>query len=260
MSETTVNFQPGAFSGSSSQPITTAAAESGPNPIELVDIFKIYKMGDQEVRALDGVTFTVKSGEMTAIMGSSGSGKSTLLNIIGCLDRPTSGIYRLDGEDVVKLHDDRLASIRNRRIGFVFQNFNLLARMSALENVEVPLLYANGKDVRKRSLAALERVGLASRSDHEPNKLSGGQRQRVAIARALVNNPSLILADEPTGNLDSKTSEEIMTLFRELNESGVTLVIVTHEPEIAAQCKRCLHFKDGKIIYDGVPKAFGHDD
>jgi putative ABC transport system ATP-binding protein len=197
---------------------------------------------------------------MTAIMGSSGSGKSTLLNILGCLDRPTSGVYKLDGEDVVKLHDDRLAAIRNQRIGFVFQNFNLLPRMSALENVEVPLLYANGKDVRRRSLMALERVGLASRSDHEPNKLSGGQRQRVAIARALVNNPTLILADEPTGNLDSKTSEEIMTLFRELNDAGVTLVIVTHEPEIAAQCKRCLHFKDGRIIYDGVPKAFGQDD
>jgi putative ABC transport system ATP-binding protein len=232
----------------------------GPNPIEVVDITKVYNMGDQEVRALDGVTFTVKSGEMTAIMGSSGSGKSTLLNILGCLDRPTSGIYRLDGEDVVRLPDDRLAGIRNRRIGFVFQNFNLLPRMSALENVEVPLLYANGTDVRRRSLKALERVGLASRSEHEPNRLSGGQRQRVAIARALVNNPSLILADEPTGNLDSKTSEEIMGLFRELNESGVTLVIVTHEPEIASQCRRCLHFRDGKIIYDGSPKALGQDE
>lgn len=248
MTETTVNFQPGAFG----KPVI--------DPIELVDILKIYRMGDQEVRALDGVSFKVRAGEMTAIMGSSGSGKSTLLNILGCLDRPTSGIYRLDGEDVVKLHDDRLAQIRNRRIGFVFQNFNLLPRMSALENVGVPLLYANGRDVNKRSLQALERVGLAGRADHEPNRLSGGQRQRVAIARALVNNPSLILADEPTGNLDSKTSEEIMALFRELNDTGVTLVIVTHEPDIAAQCKRCLHFKDGKIIYDGAPKDIGHED
>jgi putative ABC transport system ATP-binding protein len=214
-------------------------------------------MGDQEVRALDGVSFDITAGEMTAIMGSSGSGKSTLLNILGCLDRPTSGVYKLDDLDVVQLPDDKLAKIRSQRIGFVFQSFNLLPRMSALENVEVPLIYSRvpSKEARQRSLKALERVGLATRSDHEPNKLSGGQRQRVAIARALVNNPSLILADEPTGNLDSKTSEEIMALFQELNQSGVTLVIVTHEPDIAAQCRRCLHFRDGRIIYDGMPKA-----
>jgi putative ABC transport system ATP-binding protein len=226
-------------------------------PIAVRDLYKVYKMGDQEVRALDGVSFDITAGEMTAIMGSSGSGKSTLLNILGCLDRPTSGVYKLDNLDVVQLPDDKLAKIRSQRIGFVFQSFNLLPRMSALENVEVPLIYSRvpSKEARQRSLKALERVGLATRSDHEPNKLSGGQRQRVAIARALVNNPSLILADEPTGNLDSKTSEEIMALFQELNQSGVTLVIVTHEPDIAAQCRRCLHFRDGRIIYDGMPKA-----
>lgn len=218
--------------------------------IEVKDLRKIYKMGDQEVHALDGVSFTIEAGEMVAIIGSSGSGKSTLMNILGCLDRPTTGHYYLDGEDVSKLGPNRLAKIRNQKIGFVFQSFNLLSRMSALENVEVPLLYSGVHSAQDRAQAALDRVGLGSRSDHEPNQLSGGQRQRVAIARALVTNPTIILADEPTGNLDSKTSVEIMGLFRELNEQGVTLIIVTHEPEIAGYCKRSIQVRDGRIVED----------
>lgn len=218
--------------------------------VEAVNLRKIYTMGDQEVRALDGISFRVEPGEMTAILGASGSGKSTLMNIIGCLDRPTSGEYRLDGEDVSRLSDSALARIRNRKIGFVFQNFNLLPRMTALENVEVPLLYSGMSHAKDRAMAALERVGLASRARHEPNQLSGGQRQRVAIARALVTNPSMVLADEPTGNLDTKTGDEIMNLFRELNEQGVTLLIVTHEPEIAARCRRAIVMRDGHIIED----------
>ncbi len=218
--------------------------------IELRDIVKIYRMGDQDVRAVDGVSFTIDRGEMVAIVGASGSGKTTLMNIIGCLDRPTSGQYFLDGEDVSKLSENALARIRNRKIGFVFQNFNLLPRMSALENVEVPLLYAGYRHAKAEALAALERVGLGSRAHHEPNQLSGGQRQRVAIARALVTRPTIVLADEPTGNLDSKTSVEIMELFRQLNAEGVTLVIVTHEHDIAAYCRRIIHMRDGKVISD----------
>lgn len=218
--------------------------------IEVHDLVKTYFMGDQEVRALDGVSFNIMPGEMTAIIGSSGSGKTTLMNIIGCLDRPTSGRYVLDGEEVSKLSSTQLARIRNRKIGFVFQSFNLLSRMSALENVEVPLLYSGVHNAKDRAMAALTRVGLGDRSHHEPNQLSGGQRQRVAIARALVTNPTIILADEPTGNLDSKTSEEIMALFKELNQQGVTLIIVTHEHDIAAHCNRSIQVRDGKIVED----------
>ena len=233
-----------------------AAADAGAESrnmsiaIQATDVVKIYRMGDQELRALDDVSFDIEAGEMTAIIGASGSGKSTLMNIIGCLDRPTSGRYVLDGEDVSVLTHNKLARIRNRKIGFVFQNFNLLPRMSALENVEVPLLYSGMKHAKDHAMAALERVGLADRSHHEPNQLSGGQRQRVAIARALVTNPSIVLADEPTGNLDSKTGVEIMQLFHELNDQGVTLIIVTHEADIAAHCRRTIHLRDGKIIED----------
>jgi putative ABC transport system ATP-binding protein len=218
--------------------------------IEVRDLTKTYRMGDQEVHALAGVSFDIQAGEMVSIIGSSGSGKSTLMNILGCLDRPSTGQYFLDGEDVSKLGSNRLARIRNKKIGFVFQSFNLLSRMSALENVEVPLLYSGVHSAADRALAALDRVGLADRCHHEPNQLSGGQRQRVAIARALVTNPTIILADEPTGNLDSKTSVEIMTLFRELNEQGVTLIIVTHEPDIASYCKRSIQVRDGIIVED----------
>ncbi len=218
--------------------------------IEVKNLTKTYRMGDQEVHALAGVSFDIQAGEMVAIIGSSGSGKSTLMNILGCLDRPSSGQYFLDDEDVSKLGTNRLARIRNQKIGFVFQSFNLLARMSALENVEVPLLYSGVHSAADRSLEALARVNLADRCHHEPNQLSGGQRQRVAIARALVTNPTIILADEPTGNLDSKTSVEIMALFRALNDQGVTLIIVTHEPEVANYCKRSIQVKDGLIVED----------
>lgn len=218
--------------------------------IELRDIVKIYRMGDQDVRAVDGVSFSIDPGEMVALMGASGSGKTTLMNILGCLDRPTSGQYLLEGQDVSRLSDNELARIRNRKIGFVFQNFNLLPRMTALENVELPLLYAGYPHAKEQAIAALERVGLRARLYYEPNQLSGGQRQRVAIARALVTNPTIILADEPTGNLDSRTSVEIMDLFAELNCQGVTLVIVTHEPDIADWCRRIIHIRDGKVISD----------
>lgn len=218
--------------------------------IQVKDLTKVYRMGDQEVRALAGVSFDISAGEMVAIIGTSGSGKSTLMNILGCLDQPSGGSYFLDGQDVSKLGTNKLASIRNRKIGFVFQSFNLLSRMSALENVELPLLYSGVHSAGDKALAALGRVGLAERCHHEPNQLSGGQRQRVAIARALVTNPTIILADEPTGNLDSKTSVEIMTLFRELNDQGVTLIIVTHEPEIASYCKRSILVRDGLIVED----------
>lgn len=218
--------------------------------IEVKNLTKTYRMGDQEVHALAGVSFDIQAGEMVAIIGSSGSGKSTLMNILGCLDRPSSGQYFLDDEDVSKLGTNRLARIRNQKIGFVFQSFNLLARMSALENVEVPLLYSGVHSAADRALAALARVSLADRCHHEPNQLSGGQRQRVAIARALVTNPTIILADEPTGNLDSKTSVEIMALFRELNDQGVTLIIVTHEPDVANYCKRSIQVRDGLIVED----------
>jgi putative ABC transport system ATP-binding protein len=215
-------------------------------------LVKVYTLGGQEVRALDGVSLRVEEGEMAAVTGASGSGKSTLMNILGCLDRPDSGSYVLAGEDVSKLSKKRLAQIRNRRIGFVFQTFNLLPRMTAFENVELPLLYGgNVKRIRERTLDALKLVGLENRMHHEPNQLSGGQRQRVAIARAIVTDPAIILADEPTGNLDSRTGAEIMDLFEELHAQGRTIIIVTHEPTVARRCERQIHMVDGKIV-DGV--------
>ncbi len=220
--------------------------------LELEAVTKKYNLGDVDVPVLHGISLSIESGESVAIMGSSGSGKSTLMNILGCLDRPTSGSYRLDGRDVSKLGRGDLAEVRNRTIGFVFQNFNLLSRTSALENVELPLIYSGvgNRERVSRAKAALERVGLGSRLDHHPSQLSGGQQQRVAIARALVTSPKLILADEPTGNLDSKTSLEIMALFQELGRSGITLVLVTHEPDIATYARRVVVLKDGLVQDD----------
>jgi putative ABC transport system ATP-binding protein len=220
--------------------------------IRLEAIAKIYRMGDVEVAAMRGVSLDVHEGEFVAVMGASGSGKSTLMNIVGCLDRPTSGRYLLAGEDVSRLDRDELAEIRSRRLGFVFQTFNLLSRTSAMENVELPMLYSGvpGRERRKRAEEALTRVGLGKRLDHRPNQMSGGQQQRVAIARALVTSPKLILADEPTGNLDSRTSIEIMALFQELWHQGITLVLVTHEPDIAAYASRVVVMKDGLVQSD----------
>jgi putative ABC transport system ATP-binding protein len=213
---------------------------------------KTYRMGDTEVHALDGVSVDIDEGEFVAVMGPSGSGKSTFMNVLGCLDRPTSGEYVLGGDPVSKMASDQLAAVRNRRIGFVFQQFNLLARTPAIENVELPLVYAGvGKKARaEKALAMLKKVGLADRTDHHPAQLSGGQQQRVAIARALVTQPLLILADEPTGALDSKTSLEIMALFQELNRQGMTVVLVTHEPDVARFARRIIAFRDGKVVQD----------
>jgi len=216
--------------------------------IELEDITKVYRMGKVEVNALRGITLSITKGEMVAIIGASGSGKSTLLNVIGCLDRPTSGKYIFDGADVSQLGDNQLAEMRNRKFGFVFQEYNLLSRASALSNVELPLIYGGSGHRRKRAMEALERVGLGARAKHKPTELSGGEQQRVAIARALVNNPALILADEPTGNLDSKTTAEIVAIFRQLNQEGITVVMVTHEADIASQAQRIIRLHDGEII------------
>ncbi len=218
--------------------------------IEVQDVVKTYYMGQVEVLALRGVSFQIEEGEMVAVMGPSGSGKSTLMNILGCLDRPTSGTYRLSGTDVGNLGDDALAGIRSKQIGFVFQTFNLLARSTALANVELPLVYSGGKDRRSRARQALERVGLGDRLDHQPSQLSGGQQQRVAIARALINEPAIILADEPTGNLDSRSGDEIMGIFKELNQDGITVILVTHEREIAEHTRRVISFRDGLIGSD----------
>ena len=217
--------------------------------IEIENITKLYLMGETEVRALNGVSLKIEDGEWAAITGPSGSGKSTLMAILGCLDSPTSGTYHLDGTDVAKMRDDQLAAVRNKKIGFVFQQFNLLARTSALENVELPLLYSSVNHRRDRARAALEAVGLEDRMTHHPNELSGGQQQRVAIARALVSEPSIILADEPTGNLDSKTGKEIMELFAQLHrERGITVIFVTHDPTIAANAQRVIHIMDGVVV------------
>ncbi|SHJ88319.1 ABC transporter ATP-binding protein [Alicyclobacillus tolerans] len=220
--------------------------------LEIHQLVRTYQVGGQEIRALSGVNLTIQRGEYVAIMGPSGSGKSTMMNMIGCLDVPSSGTYRLDGYDVSRLSDDELAILRNQKIGFVFQNFNLLPKTTALENVELPMLYAgiSPRERRQRAMEALERVGLAERMHNRPNELSGGQQQRVSIARALVNKPVLLLADEPTGALDSHTTEEILQLFADLHAQGNTIVLVTHEPEVGRRAKRIIRFRDGRVESD----------
>ena len=222
--------------------------------VRLDDVRKTYKTGEVEVQAVRGVSIEIGPGEFVALMGSSGSGKSTLMNIIGCLDRPTAGRYFLDGEDVSSLSRDELADVRNRKLGFVFQNFNLLARTSALENVELPLLYSDvaltNAQLREKAERVLAAVGLEGRGDHTPSQLSGGQQQRVAIARALINDPEVLLADEPTGNLDSRTSVEVMGIFQSLNDKGITIIMVTHEPDIASYARRNIVMKDGQVRND----------
>ena len=220
--------------------------------IETQDLWKTYVMGSEEIHALRGLSINIEKGEYCAIMGPSGSGKSTLMNLIGCLDTPSKGSYLLNGKEVAAMNDDELARIRNEEIGFVFQTFNLLPRATALHNVELPLVYAgvSGKDRQERAKAALAKVELNDRASHKPNELSGGQRQRVAIARALVNNPSILLADEPTGNLDSKTGVEIMAVFKRLHDAGNTIILVTHEPDIAAYAHRVIHIRDGQVEKD----------
>jgi putative ABC transport system ATP-binding protein len=224
--------------------------------VKLVDVHKTYRTGEMEVRAVRGVSLAIKPGEFVALMGASGSGKSTLMNILGCLDRPTAGQYFLDASDVSKLDRDQLADIRNTKIGFVFQNFNLLPRTSARENVELPLLYSprrlTNPELRSKADAVLASVGLSGREDHHPSQLSGGQQQRVAIARALINAPEVILADEPTGNLDSRTSVEIMGIFQQLNDRGITVIMVTHEPDIAGYAKRNVMMRDGSVLNDSI--------
>ena len=218
--------------------------------IEVENLSKTYQLGGEKVKALKGVSFRIRKGGFVAIMGQSGSGKSTLMNVLGCLDLPSSGTYRLGNIDVSTLNSDQLAEVRNRRIGFVFQSFNLLARSSALENTELPLLYSGTPNPEVKAREALSKVGLDARARHKPNELSGGERQRVAIARAIVNSPAIILADEPTGNLDSKTGEEIMSIFSRLNQEGVTLILVTHEPHVAEYARRVIHMRDGLIVSD----------
>ncbi|MER7273699.1 ABC transporter ATP-binding protein [Dactylosporangium sp. NPDC000244] len=232
---------------------TMTVVESTTKPVlDIQNVAKIYGQGETEVHALRGVTLTVERGDYVAIMGSSGSGKSTLMNILGCLDIPTSGQYLLDGVDVSRLNDRQLALVRNRRIGFVFQSFNLIARTTALANVELPLAYAGVKaaERRRRARAALNMVGLAQREDHEPNQLSGGQQQRVAVARALVTAPALLLADEPTGNLDTQSTNDVLAVFDQLNRSGRTIVLITHEPDVAEHAKRLIRLVDGRIVQD----------
>lgn len=218
--------------------------------IELEHVSKVYTTGGIELRALDDANLRIDDGDLVAIMGASGSGKSTMMNILGCLDVPTSGVYKLDGIDVGKLRDNQLSDIRNGKIGFVFQSFNLIPRTSALRNVELPMVYAGARDRRAKARKALQRVGLGDRTDHMPNELSGGQQQRVAVARSLVNNPTMILADEPTGNLDTTSTLEIMSLFVELNDSGRTVVLITHESDVAEFAKRVVTLRDGRIISD----------
>jgi len=230
---------------------------NAPNAIEVRDVTKVYKSGSLEVQALRGVSFTIARGEYVAIMGPSGSGKSTLMNVLGCLDRPTTGTYLLDGVDVSALDDNALAQIRLKKLGFIFQGFNLLARTDAIKNVALPLFYA-GVPARERADAAMKQlaeVGLGDRGKHKPNELSGGQQQRVAIARALVNDPAVLLADEPTGNLDSKTSVEILSLFDRLNAAGRTIIMVTHDENVASHAKRVLRMLDGLVVADGPPQA-----
>jgi putative ABC transport system ATP-binding protein len=239
--------------------MTSAAVADAPRPvIEVTDVTKIYEMGTNKVFALRGVTLKVFPGELIAVMGSSGSGKSTLMNILGCLDVPTAGQYTLDGVRVNDLNRNALADLRNQKLGFVFQGFNLLPRTSAIENVELPLLYDRSgrwKDTRALAAEALGRVGLGERLEHQPSELSGGQQQRVAIARALVTQPTLLLADEPTGNLDSRMTVEVMALFQELNDQGITLVIVTHEPDVSRYAKRIVEVRDGRILHDHPVEA-----
>ncbi len=218
--------------------------------IELRDVTKIYRMGKIEVRALNGISLSIARGELASIIGPSGSGKSTLLHIIGCLSRPTSGKYLFDGSDISRLNDNRLAEIRGKQIGFVFQEFNLLTRATALANVELPLIYSNGHNRRRRAVEALERVGLGHRIKHKPTELSGGEQQRVAIARALINYPPIILADEPTGNIDSASADEIVSILHDLNREGITVIVVTHNMEIAARTRRIIRLRDGKVIAD----------
>jgi putative ABC transport system ATP-binding protein len=227
--------------------------------IELENITKIYRMGNVEVPALRGVTLSIEQGEMVALIGASGSGKSTLMNIIGFLDKPTGGKYILEGLDVSQLNDNKLAEMRNRKIGFVFQTYNLLPRAAAVANVELPLIYGGGSQKRKRAVEALERVGLKARATHKPSELSGGEQQRVAIARALVNNPSIILADEPTGNLDSNATAEIVSIFCRLNREGITIVLVTHEIDVARQARRIVRLFDGKITEDKKVESAARD-